>query len=183
MNLNLREKVIAVSSGAKGIGAGIVSRLALEETYAVLIDSDEAACQRTLEGISAAGGFGQFIIADLSDPAQCEIAIAEVMNRFGRIDGLVNNDTTQEAFHLLTQHALEHLKQRNGVIVNVFRTEEEMKHTATTAWAEEFQPFGIRVNAVLTKDDAHFAEEVGNAVAFLLSKKSSRTTGQLLVVG
>ncbi len=248
MNLNLREKVIIVSGGAKGIGQAIVSRLALEEAYPVIIDRDEAASQRTLEAVSAAGGFGKYVIADLTNPADCERAVNEVLGIFGRIDGLVNNaglndgvsleSGTYEAFmaslhmnlvhyYLLAKFCLPSLKQTVGSIVNITSKVAETGQGGTSAyaasnggrngltreWAVELLPYGIRVNAVvvaesytdmykrwiesmenpeekLTEINSRIPlgnrmtapEEIANAVAFLLSKKSSHTTGQFLHV-
>ena len=52
----------------------------------------------------------------------------------------------------------------------------------TREWAVELLSCGIRVNAVITETTRVFPEETARIVAFLLSEKSSHTTGQLIHV-
>jgi L-fucose dehydrogenase len=68
MNLNIREKVIIVSGGAKGIGEGIVSQLALEGAFPVIIGRNAKDNELALEKVTAAGGFGFTVEAELSNP-------------------------------------------------------------------------------------------------------------------
>lgn len=248
MNLRLREKVIIVSGGAKGIGEGIVSRLALEEAYPVIIGRNEADNKKTLEMIGATGGFGHQVVAELSDPEQCKEAVENVLKTFGRIDGLVNNAGVNDGiglengsyedfmssiqknlthYYLLAHHCLPELKKTKGSIVNIGSKVAETgqggtsgyaaanggRNALTREWAVELLKYGIRVNAVIVaecytpmydkwiKTLPHpeealeeinnriplgnrmtTVEEIANTVAFLLSKRSSHTTGQFIHV-
>src|SRR6202012_1898514 len=91
MNLELKDKVIIVSGGAKGIGEGIVKVLAAEGAIPFIIGRNEQDNITTLEAIQAAGGKGFQTVAELTEPSACEQAIKIVLQRCGRIDGLVNN--------------------------------------------------------------------------------------------
>ncbi len=91
MNLELKDKVIIVSGGAKGIGEGIVKVLAAEGAIPVIIGRSEADNLKTVSAIEAAGGKAFQVVAELTDPAECEKAVKTIIAKFNRIDGLVNN--------------------------------------------------------------------------------------------
>jgi L-fucose dehydrogenase len=245
MNLGLKDKVIIVSGGAKGIGEGVVQVLAQEGAFPVIIGRNESDNQKALAQIRGKGGQ---VVAELSDPADCQKAVQTIAKQYGRIDGLVNNagvndgvsleNGNYEAFmsslhknlvhyYLLAHYALQHLKASKGAIVNIGSKTAETGQGGTSAyaaanggrnaltreWAVELLPYGIRVNAVivaecytplydkwiktlpnpeetLAKINSKIplgnrmttAEEIANMVAFLLSDKSSHTTGQLIHV-
>lgn len=248
MNLNLNEKVIIVTGGAKGIGEGIVSQLALEGAFPVIIGRNEKDNLHALEKLNASGGYGIHVVAELSQPAECKRAVDEVIKHFGKINGLVNNaglndgvsleNGTYEEFmqslhnnlthyYLMAQHALPELIKSKGSIVNITSKTAETgqggtsgyaaanggRNALTREWAVELLKYGIRVNAVVVAEswtpmyenwiktlpnpDETLAaiknriplenrmttvEEIGNMVVFLLSKRSSHTTGQIMHV-
>jgi len=244
MDLALKNKVILVSGGAKGIGEGIVKVLAAEGA----IGRNEADNKSTLAALEAAGGTGFQIVAELTDPAACKKAVDTAMEKFGRIDGLVNNagvndgvgleSGTYETFmaslhknlvhyYLLAKYALPALIHSKGAIVNISSKTAETGQGGTSAyaaanggrnaltreWAVELLKYGIRVNAIVVaecwtplyekwintipnpkeklasivakiplENRMTTSEEIANATAFLLSEKSSHTTGQLIHV-
>ena len=75
MNLDLKDKIIIVSGGAKGIGEGIVKVLAAEGALPVIIGRNEADNLKTVAAVEVAGGKAFQVVAELSDPAECENAI------------------------------------------------------------------------------------------------------------
>ena len=87
MNLNLKDKVIIVTGGAKGIGAGITKALAAEGAIPVIVGRDANDNDAIIKEVGA--GFG--ITAELTHPEACENAVKATVEKFGRIDGLVNN--------------------------------------------------------------------------------------------
>src|SRR5882724_2617773 len=91
MNLGLKDKIIVVSGGAKGIGEGIVKLLAAEGAIPVIIGRNETDNVQTLKTIEAAGGKAFQVVAELMKPGECENAVRTVIDKFNRIDGLVNN--------------------------------------------------------------------------------------------
>jgi NAD(P)-dependent dehydrogenase (short-subunit alcohol dehydrogenase family) len=82
MELDLHDRVVVVTGGARGIGAGIADRMVAEGARVAVIDlafpdgrpEDRAA-----------------IRCDVGDPASVAAAIGEVVERFGGVDVLVNN--------------------------------------------------------------------------------------------
>jgi NAD(P)-dependent dehydrogenase (short-subunit alcohol dehydrogenase family) len=245
MDLNLKDKVVIVTGGAKGIGEGIVEVLAKEGAVPVIVGRNEADNLVTLNKIS---GKGFQVVAELTDPLQSKNAVDAVLQKYGRIDGLVNNagvndgvnleDGSYEAFmaslhknlvhyYLMAHYALPALKKSQGAIVNIGSKTAETGQGGTSAyaasnggrnaltreWAVELLKYGIRVNAVIVAEcytplyekwvqtlpnpeetlqritekiplgkRMTTSEEIANAVAFLLSDKSSHTTGQLIYV-
>jgi 3-oxoacyl-[acyl-carrier protein] reductase/pteridine reductase len=84
----LNGKVILVTGAAKRIGRGIALRLAQEGArVAIHYDRSEAEARRTAEESEGA----ELFHANLESVAQIERMFAEVDQRLGRLDGLVNN--------------------------------------------------------------------------------------------
>jgi L-fucose dehydrogenase len=245
MDLQLKEKVIIVTGGAKGIGEGIVEVLSGEGAIPVVVGRNEADNKAVLEKI---GGNGFQVVAELTSPEECKHAVQEIVRRFGRVDGLVNNagvndgvnleNGSYEAFmaslhknlvhyYMMAHHALPALKKSKGAIVNIGSKVAETGQGGTSAyaaanggrsgltreWAVELLNYGIRVNAVIVAESytplydkwirtlpdpekklkeinekipfgnrMTTAEEIANMVVFLLSERSSHTTGQLIHV-
>ena len=96
MNLNLKDKVIIVTGGAKGIGAGITKSLAAEDAIPVVVGRDANDNDAIIKEVGV--GFG--ITAELTHPEACENAIKATIEKFGRIDGLVNNAGVNDSIGL-----------------------------------------------------------------------------------
>lgn len=156
MNLHLKEKVILVTGGGSGIGEAIVSQLALEGAFPVIIGKNEEENLRALETLQAAGGFGIQVVADLSKPEDCQRAVQQTIQTFGRIHGLVNNagvndgvslsEGTYEQFmdslhqnvvhyFLMAQYCLPYLKEAKGVILNISSKVAETGQGGTSGYA------------------------------------------------
>jgi L-fucose dehydrogenase len=90
MDLHLKDKVILVTGGAKGIGGAIVRTSHQEGAVPVILDRDLNAGQQLRDQLRAPGNCG-LITADLSRPEQCAQAVDETIRTFGRLDALVNN--------------------------------------------------------------------------------------------
>jgi L-fucose dehydrogenase len=245
MDLQLQDKVIIVSGGAKGIGEGIVRALAAEGATPVIIGRNEEDNKALAADII---GNVHYVTAELTDPAQCERAVKEVIEKCGRIDGLINNAGVNDGvnlenggyeafmsslhknlvhYYLLAHFALPELKKNKGAIVNIgskvadtgqggtsaYAAANGGRNALTREWAVELLKYRIRVNAVIVAESytplyqkwietlpnpqeklkeitskipfekrMTTVEEIANAVVFLLSERSSHTTGQLIYV-
>jgi 3-oxoacyl-[acyl-carrier protein] reductase len=92
----LSDRVVLVTGSSRGIGAEVAVKAAAEgATVAIHYRSSPEGAERTLERVRAVrpdtGGDGATFAADLADGAAAEGLVAAVLDRFGRIDGLVNN--------------------------------------------------------------------------------------------
>lgn len=156
MDLNLKNKVIIVTGGAKGIGEGIAEVLGTEGAIVAIVGRNEADNQLTVNKILAANGQAFSVVAELTQPEDCKNAVAQVIAQCGRIDGLVNNagvndgvgleNGTYEGFvaslhrnlihyYLMAQHALPELKKSKGAIVNIGSKTAETGQGGTSAYA------------------------------------------------
>jgi 3-oxoacyl-[acyl-carrier protein] reductase len=88
----LTGRVVLVTGSSRGIGAEVAVKAGAQGArVAVHYRTSPDGAQRTLDRVRAAGGDGEAFAADLCDGAQAEALVGRVIERFGRIDGLVNN--------------------------------------------------------------------------------------------
>lgn len=153
MDLKLKDKVIIVTGGAKGIGEGIVKVLAKEGAIPVIVGRNESDNKNTLKSID---GKGYQIVAELTQPEQSEQAVQEAVKEFGMIHGLVNNAGVNDGvglehgsydkfiaslhknlvhYYLMAHHALPYLKETKGSIVNIGSKTAETGQGGTSAYA------------------------------------------------
>lgn len=139
MNLELQNKVILVTGGAKGIGAGITRSLAQEGAIACILGRNPAEAQAIVDEQAALGLRVESYRCELTDEDSIRNAIASIAGKHHRIDGLVNNAGGNDAIGLrhsteefreslekniiscfaLTHHALDHLIASQGFIINI----------------------------------------------------------------
>jgi L-fucose dehydrogenase len=152
MDLYLKDKVVIVTGGAKGIGEAIVMALAFEGAIPVIIGRN---MQDNLQVLEKAGK-GSQVVAELSDPEQCRKAIDDIVSNYGKIDGLINNAGVNDSiglengsyegfmsslhknvvhYYLLAHHALPFLKASKGSIVNIGSKVAETGQGGTSAYA------------------------------------------------
>ena len=156
MDLQLKDKIIIVTGGAKGIGEGIVKVLAAEGAIPVIVGRNMADNNSTVEAVEKMGGRAFQVVAELSVPEQCEHSVSEVIKKFGRIDGLVNNAGVNDGvglengnykkfvaslhknvihYYLMAHFALPELKKSKGSIVNISSKTAETGQGGTSAYA------------------------------------------------
>lgn len=88
----MSEKIAVVTGGSRGIGAAIAKKLASQGMTVIInyCGSEDRALAVKSE-IEAAGGQAEAWRCDISDCGQCEEFVKAVMEKYGRIDVLVNN--------------------------------------------------------------------------------------------
>jgi NAD(P)-dependent dehydrogenase (short-subunit alcohol dehydrogenase family) len=103
VDLELKNKVVLVTGGAKGIGAAIVKAAAAEGAIPVIVDRDVEAGNQLHRQIPAS----DLIVAELAVAEGCYSAIQKVVEKHGRLDALVNNagvNVSARAGHVTGQH-------------------------------------------------------------------------------
>jgi NAD(P)-dependent dehydrogenase (short-subunit alcohol dehydrogenase family) len=84
-------KTALVTGGGRGIGADIARSLAKEGATVAVSARTESEVAKVVEEIVAAGGSGQYFIADLSQADQAPALVSRVEGALGPIDFLINN--------------------------------------------------------------------------------------------
>jgi L-fucose dehydrogenase len=135
-------KVVIITGGAKGIGAGCAEVFCREGGRVVILDKDTEAGTRAVERWNQSGpGTALFLPCDVARPHELQAAIDRAAQAWNRVDCLINNagvhppatpieDTTLEALEELlrinfvstfaaTKFALPHLRQTRGTIINI----------------------------------------------------------------
>src|SRR6476646_10777251 len=139
MDLQLKDKVIIVTGGARGIGAAIVRACAGEGAIPVIVGRD-AGDGQALQRELCQGGKCGLITVDLSTPESCSQSVEQTVKTYGRLDGLVNNAGVNDKVGLehgspadyvaslqrnlvhyygMAHYSLPHLKRSRGAIVNI----------------------------------------------------------------
>ena len=90
--MSLRNRVALVTGGSRGIGRGIAVRLAQDGArVAIAYRSNKAAAQQTLLQLQSGGADCVAVETDITDASRADQLIRTVVERFGRVDVVVNN--------------------------------------------------------------------------------------------
>lgn len=156
MNLLLQDKVIIVTGGAKGIGRSIVLALAEEGAIPIVVGRKQNDNDIVVAEVAEKGGTAFGVEAELTRPEACELAVRKVLDRYGKIDGLVNNAGLNDGvslehggyeefmrglhntlihYYLMAHFALPSLKEHQGTILNISSKTAETGQGGTSAYA------------------------------------------------
>lgn len=156
MDLNLNDKVFIVTGGAKGIGAAISKSLAAEGAIVVVAGRGKEVNQKMVDEIHLAHGKACYHTVELSTAEACKELIEFTIEKYGRIDGLVNNAGVNDGVDLengspekflasiqknlshvynLSHYALPYLKLTKGTIINIGSKVAETGQGHTSGYA------------------------------------------------
>lgn len=140
MDLNLKDKVILVSGGARGIGKAIVSEAAREGAISVIVNKPVDKILDFERELKNKGHECLFIDAELSKEEDCRKAVEKTLKVYGRINCLINNAGNNDRigleegnpqdfmqslqmnlyhYYTLTHFALKALIASKGNIINI----------------------------------------------------------------
>ena len=91
MDLQLKDKVVLITGGAKGIGEAITRGCAREGAIPVFVDKDAEAGKRLQTELVIAGATCSFICAEVLSVENCRVAVEQTLKEYGRLNVLVNN--------------------------------------------------------------------------------------------
>ena len=140
MDLQIKDKVVVVTGGAKGIGAAIVRACADEGALPVIVDRDHEAGKRLQAELNGHGTRTEVVPVDLLAAEGCSQAVEQTLKKCGRLDVLVNNAGVNDKvglehgspeqfvaslgrnllhYYTMAHYALPYLKQSRGSIANI----------------------------------------------------------------
>lgn len=140
MDLGLKDKVVIVTGGAKGIGEAITLELANEGAIPVIVGRSKEAGEALQHNIESTGRPCLNIVTELGQADVSESVVKKVIDTFDRIDGVVNNAGVNDGAGLehgsparfresvmtnlmhyfdLVHFALPQLKKNEGSVVNI----------------------------------------------------------------
>lgn len=90
MELYLKDKVIVVNGGTKGLGRAVVKEACKEGAKVAFSGRDENDSRAILQEVDDVGSEAIFIKADIRNVKDCENLIKSAEDHYGKIDGLVN---------------------------------------------------------------------------------------------
>jgi L-fucose dehydrogenase len=140
VDLGLKDHLILVTGGGAGIGAAITRACLADGARVVALGRLSETVRQFRAELEAAGSACEFLDAELADAAQCRRAVEHIQERYGRLDGLVNNAGANDGvslehgspdrfteslrqnllhYYALAHYALPLLKASKGAIVNI----------------------------------------------------------------
>ena len=140
MNIDLSDRVVAVTGGSSGIGAGIAKTAAQCGAKVAVIARDIDEMQEVVLQVQSLGGQAMAVTADVTASDQVRVAFDKIVDQYGRLDAVVANagingtwapidemspeqwrktiDVNLTGTYLTIHHCLPHLrKQGSGSIV------------------------------------------------------------------
>ncbi len=89
--MKLENKTAIVTGSGSGIGRATALRLAKEGAAVVVCDLNQAGIDETVQLVNAQGGNATGIACDVSNPADAQSIVAAALDKYGKLDILINN--------------------------------------------------------------------------------------------
>lgn len=140
MDLNLRDKIVLITGGAKGIGAAIARAVSGEGGKPVIVDRDAEAGEKLVAELQSHGQTCSFIPAELTSRNSCLEVVEGALKDVKSLDALVNNAGVNDRvglehgspeayvgslernllhYYNMAHYALPYLKRSKGSILNI----------------------------------------------------------------
>jgi NAD(P)-dependent dehydrogenase (short-subunit alcohol dehydrogenase family) len=209
MELGLAGKVAIVTGGSEGIGKASALRLVREGANVVIAARRAEVLARAVEELRAcahsstrdsndAGGAAWGVVADVTQRADVERLIEETVQRFGRLDILINNAGTSNAFAFesatdelwqadldlklhaavrTTRAALPYLKRAGGRIINI-TTPAGKQPPARSLPTSVSRAAGIALTKALSKELAEHRILVNTVCVGMIKSAQQERMGQ-----
>jgi L-fucose dehydrogenase len=156
MDLVLKNKVIVVTGGASGIGYSIAKNLVAEGAIVCILDNNREAGTGISKEMKDLSGESFYFVTELTRADACKNAVQNIIQKFGKIDGLVNNagindgvglengslekfieslDKNVGHYQTMTELLIPYIKGTRGAIVNICSKVAETGQGQTSGYA------------------------------------------------
>ncbi|MDX2188236.1 MAG: SDR family oxidoreductase [Bacteroidota bacterium] len=156
MDLSLTNKVFIITGGGAGIGEAITLGAAIEGAKVAILGRSEIAGTNIEKSLNEKKADFLFVKTELSDAYQCKNAIQTVIEKYGKIDVLVNNAGVNDSvglengspdafiasmhknlfhYYYMAHYALPYLKKSKGNIVNISSKTADTGQGGTSGYA------------------------------------------------
>lgn len=168
--LRLQDRVAIITGAAQGIGAACARVFAQEGARVVVADVNEVGGAALARDIAAAGGTALFCKADVGAAEQAAHLVQFAVDRFGRLDVLVNNAGIVHAadFLDLAEHDFDRVLRVNlkGAFLCGQAAARQMVRQQPRADADERGSRGVVINM----SSANAVVAIANQVPYTISK-------------
>ncbi len=118
MENEFANKVVVVTGATSGIGRAVARRFASEKAHIVAVGRNAKALNEVVREIESAGGQSQLTSADVTNESDAQRIVGRAIDRFGRLDVLVNaaghiSSGTVETTDLLSWDAMMNVNLRS----------------------------------------------------------------------
>lgn len=160
-------QVYVVTGGASGLGHGCVEKLAKEGASVMILDRNEELANEVVKKL---GGNVAFTMIDVTNEASCKNAIKATVEKFGRIDGIVNCAGVGSAVTTLSRKGPMPARMFDMVLkINLYGTINCAKFAAEAMSKQEPDSSGLRGVIINVASVAAFEGQKGQ-VAYAASK-------------
>jgi NAD(P)-dependent dehydrogenase (short-subunit alcohol dehydrogenase family) len=122
-------KTVIVTGGSRGIGLAIAGAFGREGAQVIITSYDEARGEAAARDLRGGGGAVEFVRADVTQRADVERMVGQVLEKFGQIDVLVNNAGAHEKAPFTQEsEALWDRMYRVNVLGTVFPSQAVVRH-------------------------------------------------------
>jgi len=89
--MNVKNRVVLITGSGSGIGEGIAEELAANGAIVIINDIDAEKAEKGAQALREKAYQADGLQADITNTEQVEKMVAKIVDKYGRIDGLINN--------------------------------------------------------------------------------------------
>jgi NAD(P)-dependent dehydrogenase (short-subunit alcohol dehydrogenase family) len=129
-------RVIIVTGSGQGVGRGMANHLAKAGASVVVAEWNAEKMQRTCDELTARGATALGVEVDIQEREQIEGMVARTVERFGRVDGIINNAQTFRANAPVAEVSADDVEvfYRSGVLGTLWAMQAVYPHMKAAGW-------------------------------------------------
>jgi NAD(P)-dependent dehydrogenase (short-subunit alcohol dehydrogenase family) len=133
---SVEDRVIIVTGSGQGVGRGMAHHLAKGGAHVVVAEWNAEKMRRTTDELIALGSDALGVEVDIQDRGQIEGMVARTIERFGRVDGIINNAQTFRPNAPVDEIAADDVDvfYRSGVIGTLWAMQAVHPHMKAAGW-------------------------------------------------